>query len=211
MAAEWQRVFDETAVVFKAVRVCEDVMRLSSRLIVVVILLLASRPATAQEQSGDGVFAPPYGVVWKDLAGPAQWEDKRSQGYGPGAIEPFLSCEVDAGTPFTVKAIVPGGVWIEVTDGPEKGCSGVAMNETVQFHDPAAWASTGSAPSPARAGLPASPAPRYGGMGEDVETPVRDQWSNSDFRPPNVIVFPPNVKVPSPPFRGRNLMVPSRR
>jgi hypothetical protein len=85
----------------------------------------------------DGVFvsAPNEGLVWKSAAAYDQWQ--RAGGQGHAIRDSLIACRVEPGTPFVVQyAIPPQGYGIEVAEGPNKGCRGVAMSGTVELHEP---------------------------------------------------------------------------
>ena len=157
--------------------------------------ILGVRPVVAQI-SADGVFVASAGdaVVWRSAAAHDEWQ--RTAGTGPRREinASLIACRVQPGTPFVVQyAIPPRGYGIEITDGPRRGCRGVALSDAVTLHKPSADHAT-SAPRE-KAGIgsgTANPRPRGSQSGHTTGQPLVP----SPLVPP----LPPGGALPVPPL-----------
>ena len=144
-------------------------------------LALAQVPA-------DGIFvsAPNEGLVWKSIAAYDQWQ--RAGGKSPAMGDSRIACRVEPGTPFVVQyAIPPRGYGIEVAEGPNKGCRGVAMSGTVELHKPMTQGTTAAPREKPAAGIGRR------------EPPSRPQQPGTTIRP-LMPPLPPGGAVPVPPI-----------
>ena len=158
----------------------------------VLLLLIGASVSCAglalAQVATDGVFvsAPNEGLVWKSAAAYDQWE--RAGGKGPAMRDSLIACRVEPGTPFVVQyAIPPRGYGIEVAEGPNKGCRGVAMSGAVELHKPMTQGSTAAPRDKPAAGIG-----RRGPSG-------RPQQPGATIRP-LVPPLPPGGAVPVPPI-----------
>ena len=159
--------------------------------VLAVALVIAAVTTGVAQGEPDGFFkGGRQRFVWKSAAAHDEWQRAAGTSEGERPKDSLIACEVDSGTSLVVRyAIPPRGYGVEIVDGPNKGCQGLALTETVEIHAMPEGPKTGATRTNVRETFPSK-------VGTS-EPPVPPRDTNIPLRP----LMPPLPSGSAVPIR----------